>query len=605
MRRRVKYTEGHLVPSEQKKAERSVEEHFTIPFIREVVIFLVASGIVVPVFHRLRASPVLGYLIVGGLVGPYGLGLLADDLGWLSYVIITDVEGVKPLAELGVIFLLFVIGLELSFERLWAMRRLVFGLGTLQVTVSALVIGAIAWGWGHPLRASVILGMCLALSSTAIVMQLLIEWRRLGTPLGRTSFSILLFQDLAVVPILFMLGVFGAQAEGGLAAVWIGLVLALAEAAMVIGAIYVAGRLALRPLFRLVSHAESPEMFVAAILLVVIGASAITGVAGLSPELGAFLAGVLLAGTEFRHEIGVTIEPFKGLLLGLFFMTVGMGIDYRVMAEQAFWIAASVVGLFAVKSSVTGGLCLAFGLPRHVSLEAGLLLGQGGEFAFVVVGLAMSVDLMPRETGQFMLIVAGLSMLATPLVAAAGQRLGAVVEHQQETRRHAHGLEAADEVEDHVIIAGFGRVGHTLGRILRREGVPFLALDMNGRAIGEHHGQGLPVHYGDASRVEMLRRTRADKAIAVVVTIDDPEASERVVRSVRRHWAELPIYVRAREHRHAKRLLALGATDVVPETVEASLQLSFRVLRGIGIPEEASLDLIEIERRAAIEEHQG
>ena len=239
-----------------------MEEHVGIPFLREVVIFLVASGIVVPVFHRLRASPVLGYLIVGGLIGPYGLGLLADDLGWLSYVMITDIEGVKPLAEFGVIFLLFVIGLELSFERLWAMRRLVFGLGTLQVAVSAFVIGAVAWGWGHSLRASVILGMCLALSSTAIVMQLLMEWRRLGTPLGRTSLSILLFQDLAVVPILFMLGVFGAQAEGGLAAVWIGLVLALAEAAMVIGAIYVAGRLALRPLFRLVSHAESPEMFV-------------------------------------------------------------------------------------------------------------------------------------------------------------------------------------------------------------------------------------------------------------------------------------------------------------------------------------------------------
>ncbi len=579
-----------------------MEAHAGIPFLREVVIFLVASGIVVPVFHRLHASPVLGYLIVGGLIGPYGLGRFAGDLGWLSYVVITDVEGVKPLAKLGVIFLLFVIGLELSFERLWAMRRLVFGLGTAQVAVSALIIGAIAWGWGHSLQASVILGMCLALSSTAIVMQLLIEWRRLGTPLGRSSFSILLFQDLAVVPILILLGVFGAQTAGGLATVWLDLVIALAEAAAVIGAIALAGRVAFHPLFRLVTHAESPEMFVAAILLVVIGTAAITGMAGLSLELGAFLAGLLLAGTEFSHEIEVDIEPFKGLLLGLFFMTVGMGIDYRVIAEHAFWIPVSVAGLFMVKSIVTGGLCLAFGLPRHVSLEAGLLLGQGGEFAFVVVGLAMSLDLIPRDTGQFMLIVASLSMLVTPLVAAAGQRLGAVLEDEHETRRHAHDLDAVEEVEDHVIIAGFGRVGQMLGRILGREGVPFLALDMNGPAIGKHRGEGIPVSYGNASRVEMLRRNRIEAASAVVVTIDDWEASERLVRTVRRQWPELPIYARARDQRHAKQLLALGATDAVPEALEGSLQLGLRVLCGIGMPEQVSLELIDIERQAALEE---
>lgn len=578
-----------------------MHEPVGIPFLREVVIFLVASGIVVPIFHRLRASPVLGYLIVGGLVGPYGLGLLAGDLGWLSYIMITDVAGVKPLAELGVIFLLFVIGLELSFERLWAMRRLVFGLGSLQVAISALIIGTVAWGWGHPPRVAIILGMCLALSSTAIVMQLLMESRRIGTPLGRTSFAILLFQDLAVVPILFVLGAFGTEVEGDPAAAWTGLGIALAEAAAVIGAIFAAGRLALRPLLRFVSRTGSPEMFIAAVLLVVIGASAITGMAGLSLELGAFLAGLLLAGSEFRHEVEVDIEPFKGLLLGLFFMTVGMEIDSHLIAGQGLWIGASVAGLILLKAAVTGGLCLGFGLPRPVALEAGLLLGQGGEFAFVVVGLAMSLDLMPRDTGQFMLIVAGLSMLASPLVAAAGRRLAAAVEQDHETRRHAKGLSAADEIADHVIIAGFGRVGQMLGRILRREGVPFLALDTDARAVGEHRGAGLPVHYGDASRVEILKRTRADKALAIVVTIDDAGASERVVRSVRRHWAALPIYVRAREHHHARKLLALGATDAVPEAVEASLQLSLRVLLGIGMPEEASLELIEIERRTAIE----
>ena len=592
-------------PHRRESQECFLTEQIGIPYLREVVIFLVVSAIVVPVFRRLRASPVLGYLIVGGLIGPYGLGLFADRLGWLSHVVIADVEGVRPLAKLGVIFLLFTIGLELSFERLWAMRRFVFGLGGLQVAVSALLIGAVAWGWGHSLQASVILGMCLALSSTAIVMQLLMEWHRLGTPLGRSSFSILLFQDLAVVPILFLLGVFGAQTEGGRAFVWLGLVIALAQAAAAVGALSLAGRIVLRPLFRLVTHTETREMFVAAILLVVIGASTLTGVAGLSPELGAFLAGLLLAGTEFSHEIEVDIEPFKGLLLGLFFMAVGMGIDYRLIAGHAFWIPASVVGLFVFKSIVTGGLCLAFGLPRHVALEAGLLLGQAGEFALVVVGLAMSLDLMPRDTGQFMLIVAGLSMMATPVVAAAGRRFGAVVEQKYEFGRHAHGLDGMPELDNHVIIAGFGRVGQMLGRILSREGMPYVAFDVDGRAIGKHRDERLPVSYGDASRVEILTRGRAETAGALVVTIDNWRASERLVRNARRRWPELPIYARARDRRHAAQLLALGATEAVPETLEGSLQLGFRVLCGIGMPEEMSLELVDIERRGAEEELRG
>jgi CPA2 family monovalent cation:H+ antiporter-2 len=579
-----------------------VETHLGIPFLREVLIFLVASAVVVPLFHRLRASPVLGYLIVGGLIGPYGLGLLADDLGWLSHVVITDVEAIQPLAKFGVIFLLFSIGLELSFERLWSMRHLVFGLGTLQVVVSALVIGAIAWGWGNSPRTAVILGLCLALSSTAIVMQLLMEWRRLGTPLGRASFSILLFQDLAVVPILFLLDLFGARTGGGLATVWFGLAVAIAQAVAVIAAISLAGRVVLRPLFQLVAQEQTREMFVAAILLVVIVTAAITGSAGLSLELGAFLAGVLLAGTEFSHEIELDTEPFEGLLLGLFFMTVGMGIDFQVIADQTFWIIASVVGLFAIKSVVTGGLCLAFGLPRNVSLEAGLLLGQAGEFAFVVVGLAMSLDLMPRDLGQFMLLVAGLSMLVTPLVAAAGRRLGAVLEMGQETRRHTRDLDAGPEIEDHVIIAGFGRVGEMLGRILNRMGIPFLALDKDGLVVDRHRGTGTRVFFGDASRIEMLRRSRADAATALLVTIDDWKATERIVRNVRRQWPELPVYVRARDQLHAKKLIALGANDAVPEPLEGSLQLGLRLLSGIGMPEEISLEVIDIERQAAMDE---
>jgi monovalent cation:proton antiporter-2 (CPA2) family protein len=576
-----------------------LEGHEQIPFLREIVIFLVASGIVVPVFHRFRISPVLGYLVIGGLIGPYGLGLLAGDLGWLSYAVITDIDGVRPLAELGVIFLLFVIGLELSLRRLWTMRRLVFGLGTLQVLISAAAIGAIAWGWGNTPRASVILGACLALSSTAIVMQLLIDRRSLGSPLGRSSFSILLFQDLAVVPILFLLGVFGAQTEGGIAAAGRGLALALVEAAAVIVAIYTVGRLALRPLFQFVSRAGSPEMFMAAVLLVVIGTAAITGAAGLSMALGAFLAGILLSGTEYRREIEVDIEPFKGLLLGFFFMTVGMGIDFRVVTQDPVWIGAAVVGLFVVKSAITGVLCFAFGLPRHVSVETALLLGQGGEFAFVVVGLAMSLGLIAPDIAQFMLIVAGLSMVVTPVVAGAGRRLAGALERRQHKGRHADDLAGAGEAGGHVLIAGFGRVGQLLSRILEREGMTYLAFDLDGGAVGEHRASGAQVFYGDASRVDLLRRAGAEAAAAVVVTMDDPAAAEHVVGSVHRHWPELPIYARARDLAHAERLTAAGATDVVPETLESSLHLGLRVLRGFGMADELALRRIDLERQDA------
>ncbi len=578
------------------------EHHVAIPFLREGVIFLVASGLIVPIFHHYKVSSVLGYLIVGWLIGPFGLGLWVDTFPWLEYVVITNVEGISQLAELGVIFLLFVIGLELSLERLWAMRRLVFGLGALQVVITATAITMIALLWGNPPTVAIILGACLALSSTAIVMQLLMERRILGTPLGRTSFAILLFQDLAVVPILFMLGVFGGQAEGHQTSVTLGLLLALGQAAVAVGLIYLLGRVALRPLFAFVSRTGSPEMFMAAILLVVIGASAATGLAGLSMALGAFLAGLLLAGTEFRHEIEVDIEPFKGLLLGLFFMTVGMGIDYRVIAEQALWIFGAVIGLFVLKTSIVTALNLAFGLPRHVAIESGFLLGQGGEFAFVVIGLALTLNLMPSDTAQFMLIVTGLTMMVTPLVAEAGKRLGAALESDHQAEHHSDGVEAFADGEGHIILAGFGRVGQMLARILDREHVSYLALDLDGPAVGDHRSMGRPVFYGDASRIELLKRAGAQNAAAVVVTMDNPDAAERVVNSVRNTWPALPIYARARDRHHAKRLLGHGATDVVPETVESSLQLSLRVLRGIGTSEEVSARRINLEREAALDE---
>lgn len=568
-------------------------EQAAIPYLRETVVFLVSAGVVVPLFHRLRVSPVLGYLVVGGIIGPFGLGLLAEGWPWLAYAVISDTEGVKALAELGVVFLLFTIGLELSLERLWAMRRLVFGLGSLQIVVTAGIIGLIAWGFGNSPPASAVLGACLALSSTAIVMELLMKTRRLSTPLGRSSFSILLMQDLAVVPILFMLGVLSAQAGGNLG---LDLALALGKAAAAVGIIYVAGRLALRPMLRLAAQSRSPEMFMAGILLAVIGISAATGAAGLSMALGAFLAGLLLAETEFRHQVQLYIEPFKGLMLGLFFMSVGMGIDYRLVLQEPLWIAVSVVGLFALKSLITAVLCIGFGLPRHTSLEAGLLMGQGGEFGFIVVGLAMSLALLPPEVGQFMLIVTGLTMLVTPSVAAVAGRLAAAMERESRVRDQEGSLAEIDELEGHFLIAGFGRVGRTIAEVLQAEEIPYLALDTDPALVAEARAARLPVFYGDASRLDMLHRAHLDKAQGVVITIDAASAAEKIIREIHLSWPSIPIYARARDSAHAARLAQAGASTAVPETVEASLQLAARALAGAGATEEIVRRRIEEQR---------
>lgn len=570
-----------------------MESTHGLPGWQQIVVLLLAAGILVPLMHRFRIPPVLGYLVVGGLVGPFGLGLWVNSFPLLSYVVISDLEGVKGVAELGVIFLLFMIGLDLSFDRLWAMRKSVFGLGSLQVFVTAGLIGFVAYRFGNSLGAAVVLGACLALSSTAVVMQLLIERQQLGSTLGRTSFAILLLQDLAVVPLLFLVGFLSRPGEAGLG---IELLKSLGQAFVVIACMYLLGRRLLRPLFHMVSLSRSVEMFVALTLLIVLLAATATGAFGLSMALGGFLAGMLLAETEFRHEIEVTIEPFKGLLLGLFFMSVGMGIDYRVVGGHLWWILASVAGLFLIKASIIFVLALLFRVPRATALETGLLLGQGGEFAFVVLGLAMAGDILPKETGYFMLIVTGMSMMVTPGVAALARKLVSRWDTHAQTKKASDQDNAPPQLQGHVIITGFGRVGRTLVRLLEAEGIPYVALDKHASVVSKHYQAGMPVFYGDASRTEMLKRLNIDQARALVVTMDNPSAAERVVGVVRSGWPLMPVFARARDAEHAVRLRQLGATDVVPETVEASLQMASRVLVSIGVPDEVARHHIDIER---------
>jgi CPA2 family monovalent cation:H+ antiporter-2 len=561
-----------------------MESHPGIPFLREALVLLAAAGLAVPLLNRIRVNPILGYLLIGGVIGPYGLGLLAADYPFLSHAIISDIDGVRGLAEIGVVFLLFMIGLELSLERLWSGRALVFGMGSLQILLTAGLIAWIATGLGVEEPTALIVGAALSLSSTAIVMQLLIHGRRQFSAVGKTGFAILLMQDLAVVPILFMVGVIATPGAGGLAA---GLAGALGKATLAIVLIYLAGRLLLRPVLRQVAQTRSPEMFTAAVLLTVIGVSALTARFGLSMALGAFLAGLLLAETEYRHQIEVDIEPFKGLLLGLFFMSVGMGIDWRQVLTSPLEIAAMVTGLWLLKALVITGLAMAFGRPRHVAAEAGMLLGQGGEFAFVIVGVATSLGVVGGVLEQQILIVTGLSMLLTPLVAHLARQLSAALERKRLSAA-ADSDESFADCEGHIIIAGFGRVGQTLARALDAEGLAFVALDADAAMTAGLKDRHLPVFYGDASRSEILAKAGIGHAAAVVVTMNDPEAASRIVHEIHQRWPLMPIHARARDPEHARRLLELGASFCTPETVEASLQLAANVLVGAGVDAEVT-----------------
>ncbi len=562
--------------------------------LREVIVFLVAAGVVVPLVRRMNVSPVFGFLVVGLVIGPHGLARFADTMPWLNYVMITDLAGVRPLAELGVVFLLFMIGLELSLDRLWAMRRRVIGLGGSQVVVTAAVIAVIASFFDNTLAAAVVLGSAFALSSTAIIMQLLSENRRLGTATGRTSFAILLFQDLAVLPILFLVGALAAQSD---ASVTLAFALAIGEAVIAVVIILVIGKLVIRPAFRFVGSTASREMFLAFVLLIIVGTALITEQAGLSMALGAFLAGLLFAETEYRHEIEVDIEPFKGLLLGLFFVSVGMSIDITQVAAKPLWLIASIFGLYLVKSPIIYALARGFGESHPVALEASLLLGQGGEFAFVIIGMALGLGLMPSDTAQFMLIVASLTMIATPGVAHFARKLARAAE-VREADSGQYDSDIATDLSGHIIIAGYGRVGQMLGSVLESLELPHVGLDIDTDLVARFRADGASIYFGDASHPDMLRKVGVDQAAALVITMDSPQAAGHVVETARRYWPDLLIYARARDRAHSMQLIARGANHVIPETIEASLQLGEMVLMGIGVPDQAARRIIEARRQA-------
>jgi CPA2 family monovalent cation:H+ antiporter-2 len=548
---------------------------------KDVVLFLATAGVVVPLFRRWRISPILGFLGAGVLLGPFGLGQLADEAPWLASLTIDNPQEVAQLAEFGVVFLLFTIGLELSWERLRRMRRLVFGLGLAQVTLCLTATAGAAYLAGVAPSAALALGAALALSSTAIVMPILAEQKRQHSLAGRATFSVLLLQDLAVAPILVtMTLVAGAEGAGGGAATS-KLIVAFVQAAAGIGAILLFGRLLLRPMMRSVARAKSEELFVAASLLVVIGAGLVSALTGLSMALGAFIAGLLLAETEFRHQVEVTIEPFKGLLLGLFFLSMGIGLNLPLLAEAPFEIVGAALGLMALNFAIIFVLGRLFGLKTRSAIESALLLAGAGEFAFVILGQAMTQDLVSRRLGEMVLVVATLSMVSIPLLAAVGAKVGgrriAPAELPSEPEQGA-------TAEPKVLIVGYGRVGRLVGDMLRRHDLAWVAAEQDARLVEQGRHAGEAIFYGDASVAEFLLRCGLADAPALVVTMDNPEGAEAIVAVARELRPDLTIVVRARDSRHAMRLYELGASDAVPETVEASLQLSEAVLVDLGVP---------------------
>ena len=569
--------------------------------LHDAVVFLAAAGLIIPLVKHFKISPVLGFLLVGIAIGPYGLAVFVDQFEWLRYLLITDTDGVRALAELGVVFLLFMIGLELSIERLWNMRRLVFGMGGAQILVTGSAICAIAWAFGNSLQAAVLLGSCLALSSTAVVIQLLIEQGRFGSTVGHGSFAVLLAQDIAVVPILFLVGTFGTHVAGP---VFPELGLALVEAFFAVVVIFGVGRLVIRPLLRFVGKADSPELFMAVTLLLIIATAMATHTAGLSAALGAFLAGLLLAESEYRHEIEINIEPFKGLLLGLFFTSVGMGIDLAAIVNDPIWIALSIFGLFGLKAGIMALIARLFGYQWKHAIEMGLLLGQGGEFAFVVVGLALSFALLPVATAQFMLVVVGATVFLTPLVARLAHSLLGRLADPTETHGDtgddtgdAAGDDAvAPNLAGHVIIVGFGRTGKLLARLLEQQQTPYVALDLDAQRVVDERAAGFAIQLGDASRAAMLDKVNVKQAATLAICTDDSNATERVLVSARRVAPDTPIVARARDTAHAVSLMELGADRVVPELLESGLQLGHVMLEEIGFPPTAARELIDLHR---------
>lgn len=533
----------------------------------DVLSLLLAAVVLVPMFQRLGVPSVLAYLAAGIILGPYTPGP------------VVELEVTRPLAEFGVVFLLFAIGMELPLSRLKTMRRYILGLGLAQVLVTAVAIGGLGRTFGLSPAAALVVGITLAFSSTATVLAILVERGEAVDLHGRIAVAVLIFQDLAVVPVLVLLPLLAGQERQVAEA----LALAGGKVVLVMAVIFLVGRYLLRPAYRFIAGARNPEVFTAANLLLVLAVAWITGEAGMSMALGAFLAGLLLADSRYRHQVEADIEPFRGLLLGLFFMTVGMSINLPFVAERLPLVLALTAGTMAVKALTVLVLCRLMTVGWADGLRIAFLLAQGGEFAFVVFGRAVDLKILDGARGQALVAAVALSMVLTPALAALGRR---AARRLAPDRPGEPIPEAARHLSDHVVIAGYGRVGRAIARLLAEHGIPYLALDLDVERVAKARDEGIPIYFGDAGRAAILRSVGIERARAAVITVNGARQAERAIACIRQEAPRLPIVARARDRAQEQVLGDIGATAVIPETVEASLQMAGSVLRSAGIDDE-------------------
>jgi CPA2 family monovalent cation:H+ antiporter-2 len=546
---------------------------FSTSSYSDALVILGAAGIVIPAFARFRITPVIGFILVGLLVGPGGLGGMVGDHPWLSYITISDPEAVEPFAEFGVILLLFAIGLELSFRRLWTMRRLVFGVGAAELLISATIIGLALHLMGQGAGGAVGLGLALALSSTSLVIPLV------GThsAVGRSALAMLLFEDLAIVPIIFLLGALAPMAqENGVGS----LLQTLLLGGVTVAAMLILGRILLPRLFAQAARTKSPELFLSASLLVVIVASLATTAVGLSPVMGALLAGIVIAETEYRSEVEVITAPFRGLGLGIFLITVGMSVDLRIVAANWGTILIAVIGVLGVKTIVTSFLLRFEGATKGVATETGVLMASPSETTLIVLAAAAAAQLIRPETAAFWQIVTAIGLTITPLLAKLGQVAGRRADLLGD-------LEVPNVVagqdDPPVVVIGFGRVGRLVADMLKSHGRNYVAVDSSIDNVAEARAEGYSIIFGDVSRPELVDRLNLGHASALVLTMDNPVLTVRLAKKVRAWCPKLIIVARARDAAHAAELYRAGVTDAVPETLESSLQLSEAVLVDLGI----------------------
>ncbi len=541
--------------------------------LQQAVIFLATAVFLVPLFRRLKLGSVLGYLAAGALIGPWGLRLIGD------------VETTLEFAELGVVLLLFLVGLELEPSRLWALRRQVFGYGGAQVVVTGVALALFAQALGLPAPAAAVAGLGLAMSSTALVLAWLGEHDELGTPHGRDAFAILLFQDLAVIPLLALLPLLAAE-SARLSGGWLAAGKGLAAIAVVVAA----SRLLVRPMLRVVAGYGGREVFTAAALLIVIGAALAMNAIGLSMSLGAFLAGVLLADSEFRHELEADVDPFKGLLLGLFFIAVGMSANLALLVERPFAVLGLALGLLAVKALVLFVIMRAFGASNESAQRVAVDLSQGGEFAFVLFASAQGFGIFTPATAEMLVLVVTVSMLLAPLSFTLHDRM---LDRWLE-RTRAPEFDTIEGPGNPVIIAGYGRFGQIVSRVLRMGGIPFTVLEASYQQVDFVRRYGAKVYYGDASRLDLLVAAKAAQAKLFVLAIDDVEASVRAATVVRRHFPTLTVIARARNRVHYFRLRDLGIRVIERETFRASLEIAREALRQCGFAAAAADRAIDL-----------